>query len=267
VGHTGKDGEPCIRPPRAIPSGVSLAAAEKAEELDRVRRRKDVGIACDDHRGRFELRNLIREVEIFLHQVAELAEEARKVLWSGCDAGVKLIHRRLLHHLGRLRPDLRLLGEDVRVERIAFEVGRDNDELADEIRVSQGCEEGDPPAQRVAHEVGPVELQVLDQRRDVAGHQLRAEWPIDVGCAAVSLQIDSDDLAAFRKGRQGGAEHRYCAETAVQKDKRMSCSEGLVVELDAVHVRIFADAFRLASPRALSFPLELFLWCGDASRC
>ena len=47
-------------------------------------------------------------------------------------------------------------------------------------------------AERVAQQVGRVQAEVLDQRRDVVGHQLRPQRPVDVRRAAVALEVDQD---------------------------------------------------------------------------
>src|SRR5206468_10385091 len=87
-----------------------------------------------------------------------------------------------------------------------------------------------------AHDVGPLELQMRDEGRDLVRHQLRADRPIDVGGSAVALHIDADDLPAFCERREVGAEHLYGAETAVQQDHRPARAVDLGVESDAVHV-------------------------------
>ncbi len=42
---------------------------------------------------------------------------------------------------------------------------------------------------------------MVDQGTDVVRHLLVAQWAVDVGRAPMSLQIDSDDLPAFREQR------------------------------------------------------------------
>src|SRR5438445_678117 len=69
--------------------------------------------------------------------------------------------------------------------------------------------------------------------------------------SVVALQIDGDELPAFGERREVGAEHLDRSETAMQQDERSAGSVGLVIELDAVHVRVVAQAIRLASPGAL----------------
>ena len=65
--------------------------------------------------------------------------------------------------------------------------------------MTESREEGHASAERIADEIDLPDLQVLDQRGDVASHQLRSERPIDVGCAAVTLQIGDDDLVSLRE--------------------------------------------------------------------
>ena len=102
----------------------------------------------------------------------------------------------------------------------------------------QRREEGHAAPQRIPHDVGPFELQVLDECRDVARHELNAQRSIDVGRPAVPLQIDADDLPALGECREVRAEHIDRAEPAVQQDQRPARPVDLVVELDAIHVRI-----------------------------
>src|SRR5262245_27462974 len=78
-----------LRAARAVPAGVALAAAEQAEELDRLRGREDVGVAGDDQRGRLDARDLLRVVVVLLHEVADLPEQLREVLGTRRQAGVE----------------------------------------------------------------------------------------------------------------------------------------------------------------------------------
>ena len=50
-------------------------------------------------------------------------------------------------------------------------------------------EERDAAAERVADEVRLVEPEVVDERRDVVGHEPDVDRPIDVGGAAVALEV------------------------------------------------------------------------------
>ena len=62
-------------------------------------------------------------------------------------SAVQLIHRGLLHRLGRRGAQLSLLSEDLGIERIAPERSGDRHELPDHLRVSDGRLEGDAAAE------------------------------------------------------------------------------------------------------------------------
>ena len=216
-----------------------------------MRRWEDVGVCRDDEGRRLDAADLLREVEILLHRLADLAEQPGPVFGPGRDAGVQLIHRRLLHGLGRGGTDLALLRENLRIKRVAPERRRDHHELAHHLRVPDGGLQRHAAAERIAHDVGGCETQVLDQGGDVVGHQRDAQGAIDVGRAPMALQVDGDHLAALGERREVGAKHLDGAETAVQQDERSARAVALVVQLDAVHVGVMAGAIRLAPPGAL----------------
>ena len=44
-------------------------------------------------------------------------------------------------------------------------------------------------AERVADDVRPVEPEVVDERRDVVGHEPDVDRPVDVGGPAVALEV------------------------------------------------------------------------------
>jgi hypothetical protein len=54
------------------------------------------------------------------------------------------------------------------------------------------------------------------------------------------LQIDTDNLPAFRELRQDLAEHLDRAETPVQQDQRFPLAMDLVVKLEPVHRSVVA---------------------------
>ena len=60
-----------------------------------------------------------------------------------------------------------------------------------------GCLDGrperDPAAERVADDVGLVEPEVIDERRDVVRHEPRVDGSVDVGRPAVALEVGDDD--------------------------------------------------------------------------
>ena len=114
------------------------------------------------------------------------------------------------------------------------------------LPTSSGCcdggEERDAATERVAHDVGLLEPEVVDERGDVVGHELDVDRPIDVGGPAVALEIGDDDLVARREGRQQRPEHLARPEPAVEEDERPPGAVGLVVEVDAVDVGVLAGA-------------------------
>jgi hypothetical protein len=61
------------------------------------------------------------------------------------------------------------------------------------------------PAERVAHDVGPLEAEVVEQPGDVVGHELGTQRPVDVGGPAVTLQVDGDDAPAAASSGSIGA--------------------------------------------------------------
>jgi hypothetical protein len=56
---------------------------------------------------------------------------------------------------------------------------------------------GDATAKRVAHDIGTCETEIFDQRADVVGHRLETQRAVNVGRAAMGLQIYGDDLPAL----------------------------------------------------------------------
>src|SRR2546423_10137722 len=101
-----------------------------------MRRRKDVSVGRDyECRGR-DPANLLREIEVLLHRLADLAEQSPPVLRSRRQAGVELVHRRLLHSFRRGGADLSLLSKNVGVASVSSEWRRHDDQLTDDLGVS-----------------------------------------------------------------------------------------------------------------------------------
>ena len=94
----------------------------------------------------------------------------------------------------------------------------------------------------VAHEVWFVQLEVIDQCRDVAGHEPDVDRAIDVSRTTMSLQVDSDDLVALREQWKNGPERLTRHKPTVQQDERAPSAVSLVVELDAVDLSVLAGA-------------------------
>src|SRR5882672_740586 len=91
---------------------------------------------------------------------------------------------------------------------------------------------------------------MVDERRNVAGHQPDVDRSIDVSGAAVSLQVDGDDMVALCEQRQDGPEHLARPESAMQQDERPPAPMSLVIEVDAVDLGVLAGALRLCGPIA-----------------
>ncbi len=120
---------------------------------------------------------------------------------------VQLIHGGVFHELSRGPGHLELLSEHLRRDRVAFDIRRDQDQPADLVRVPH-CElQRHAAPQRVAHNVGLGELEVVDERGDVIRHEPRVDRPIDVCGASVSLEVDGDHLVVRRELRHHGLEH------------------------------------------------------------
>jgi hypothetical protein len=58
--------------------------------------------------------------------------------------------------------------------------------------------QSDAPTHRVAHNVGPLQPKIFDQRRDVIGHSFIAQGTRNVGGMSMALQIDSYHLPIIR---------------------------------------------------------------------
>ena len=155
---------------------------------------------------------------------------------------VVLVHRRVLHEVGRRGVQLALLGEHLGRDRITPDVCPGDDQLADLLGVLHRREERDAATERIADQVRLVEPEVVDERRDVVGHEPDVERAIDVGRPAVTLEIDRDDLVVRGEGGQGRPEHLAREEPAVEQDHRPAAAVHLVVEVDAVDVGVLAGA-------------------------
>ena len=114
--------------------------------------------------------------------------------------------------------------------------------------MANGGVERDAAAQRVAHEVRLLEPEVLDEGRDVVGHQLDADRPVDVRRPPMPLQVDGDHLVALGERRQDRPEHLAGPEPAVEQDQGPPRAMRLVVEADPIDVGIPPGAFGLGGP-------------------
>jgi hypothetical protein len=89
---------------------------------------------------------------------------------------------------------------------------------------------------------------VVDERGDVSRHQPDVYRSIDVGRAAVPLQVDGYDLVTLRQLGKDRPEHLAGPEPAVQQNERPACPMSLEVELDPVDFGVLAGALRVGAP-------------------
>ena len=237
-----------LGPALAHPAAVALAAVEERERLDRVARREHVGVGGDEHRRDLEPADLVAEVEVLGHRRAHLLQQPREVLGPRREPHVRLVHRRALQVVRRCGADLALLGEHVRVDRAAPDVGRDDDQLPDELGVVDRRLERDAAAERVADEVGLVEPEVVDEGGDVVAHRDDAQRPVDVGGPPVALEVGGDDPVPGGELVDHWPEHLARPEPAVEQDERPATAVDLVVQVDAVDVGVGAGALGLGGP-------------------
>ena len=92
--------------------------------------------------------------------------------------------------------------------------------LADLVRILQPREERHAATARIADHVRLVEPEMIDQRADVVGRRVEADWPVDVGGPAVALKVGGDDLVVRRERPNVRAERLARPEAAVEQDQR-----------------------------------------------
>jgi hypothetical protein len=59
--------------------------------------------------------------------------------------------------------------------------------------------EGHAAAERIAHDVRPVQRQVVDEAAMSSAMSPSSIGPVDIGGAAVALQVNGDDLMVVRE--------------------------------------------------------------------
>ena len=82
-------------------------------------------------------------------------------------------------------------------------------------------------AERIAEQVDLVEPELSSQLRDIVGHQLGPQRPVDVGRAAVALEVGQDHPPACRHDR---GERLARADPAVQHHQRLARAVLFVVQ-------------------------------------
>ena len=76
---------------------------------------------------------------------------------------------------------------------------------------------------------------MLDQGGDVFGHELEAQWAINVGCAPVGLQIDGDDLPILGEEGSTSPNISIAPTPPCSRIERLSGAVDLVVKLRPIH--------------------------------
>jgi hypothetical protein len=93
-----------------------------------------------------------------------------------------------------------------------------------------------------------VQLEVVDKRCDVIGHQPHVDRPVDVGGPAMPLQVHRDDLVVLGQRGQDRPEHLARPEPAVQQDHRPARAVRLEVEVDVVDIGVLSGALGVCCP-------------------
>jgi hypothetical protein len=109
------------------------------------------------------------------------------------------------------------------------------------VRVRDRQLQGDRGAQAEPEHVRPVDAQVVEQRDHVACQRGRGGDTVDVGGAAVTLQLDADHpVPADELRDQPGEAEVDALDAAVQQHQRRALALHLVVHVQAVDVRVAA---------------------------
>src|SRR5947209_9853197 len=111
--------------------------------------------------------------------------------------------------------------------------------------------QGYAATQRVPDDVWAGQREVVDQRRYVVGHETWVDGSIDASGAAMSLQVDGDDLVALREQWQNRAERLARHESTMQQDQRAPSPVSFVVEVDPVDRCVLGVALHVGGPIGL----------------
>jgi hypothetical protein len=112
----------------------------------------------------------------------------------------------------------------------------------------------------MAEDVGSVDAEVVQQPDDITGQRRRCDRSVDVSGAAVTLQLDADDLMLASQDRdQLGEVELDGQHAAVQQDQRRAAAVDLVVHVDPVDVGVPALLRPEGAVRRLHLRHEDFL--------
>ena len=204
-----------------------------------------IGIAKDQQCRHPDCRQLIRPVIVLPEHLTQLRVQRRPVRRLRSNLRIGLVHRCLLHLRSSRRTHLRHASNDLRIPPVPPKCSRDDHQFPHNIGMLNRHAQRHLAANRVAHHVGLLNLQIPNQRGNIVRHCLKAHRSVDVAGASVSLQIHSDHLAPLRKLRQDRVEHPGRPQAAVYQEQRLPRPVDLVVHLQSVHRRIAALPGRL----------------------
>src|SRR5260221_2523768 len=211
------------------------AAAEQAKHLDHVFRAHDIGVPNDEQGRRFDRGNgLARPAESRAVEIHYFRNQPVPILRVRCDAGVFLLERGAIqvfgfHGLGGL--------QEFGVQAVASITGPSSpDEFAHQGGRAQSNLQGDSAPRAIAEEIGLLDLEMTQESSGVLRQLLETERAINVGCAPMSLLLNSDNPPRRGKLRQPLAERGADGrEIAVQQHQRPAAAVYLVVHLQTIH--------------------------------
>ena len=105
-------------------------------------------------------------------------------------------------------------------------------------------------AHRIAEHVGLLEAHRVHERRHVVRQVGIGDGPVDVGGAAVALELERIDLVGLGELRDDRAHGRDVHVGAVQHDQRIALAGHLVIHLHAVDLDAVARRLGLGKARA-----------------
>src|SRR5688572_26203477 len=94
---------------------------------------------------------------------------------------------------------MRKHGERLLDPAVVAKDGRDTHNFPDSLRMADGYLHRHASAHAVSDEIGPGNLEVIEESSDVVGQVLEREIARDVGSAPMTLHLDGDHLSGRRE--------------------------------------------------------------------